>query len=276
MAILQQNINYNNARFPQPKRRILQPIVFPNDLIVDRNRDFYTHISFKEYNFTGDILPGIFPGGFGDLIIQGINFVRDFSTKQINSLGITFKPSENIGDVLLPLPKKINDNTVLSWNDQSVLEKVAAVDPTGMIGKTSAVIATSSFMGGVTINPFLFMFFQRPNFKEFVLQWTLTPNTVQESRTAISIINKLKKASLPTKTGFGFLLKYPHIVQIDLFPNELKQHLTFKPCAITAVQADYTASGAPSFFKGTKLPTVITLSLSLKEIELWDSSEIRA
>jgi hypothetical protein len=276
MAILQQNINYNNARFPQPKQRILQPIVFPNDLIVDRNRDFYTHISFKEYNFTGDILPGIFPGGLGDLILKGINFVRDFSTKQINSLGITFKPSERIGDVLLPLPKKINDNTVLSWNDQSVLEKLAAVDPTETLKKVSPIIATSSFMSGVTINPFLFMFFQRPNFKEFVLQWTLTPNTVQESRTAISIINKLKKASLPTKTGFGFLLKYPHVVQIELFPNELKQHLTFKLCAITAVQADYTAAGAPSFFKGTKLPTVITLSLSLKEIELWDSSEIRA
>jgi hypothetical protein len=268
MAILQQNINYNNARFPQPRSRLPQTVVFPNDLIIDSHRDFYTHLSFKEYNFVDDILPGIFTGGLGGLVgtvASEIKGIIDVTKTFLGTKGFSFTQSQMIGDVLLPIPKKINDATTLSWNDQSVLEKVA--------GGAASAISTSSFMSGVVINPFLFMFFQRPNFKEFVLQWTLTPNTEQESRTAINIINTLKKASLPTKVFYGGLLKYPHVVQVTLFPSVLKEHLTFKLCAITAVQADYTGAGMPSFFKGTNLPTVITLSLSLKEIELWDSTE---
>jgi hypothetical protein len=278
MAILHQNISYNNSRFPRPKTRITQPNVFPSDLNID-GRGFYTKISFKNYNFLDDVLPDTFSGGLGGTLSGFINGIISFGSNAVKGFGYTpgassFTPSLEIGDIILPIPKKINDNFTFSWNDQSVLEKVAKLDPTGRVAFGTSAIATSSFMTGVTINPFLFMFFQRPNFKEFVLQWTLTPNTPKESETVNKIVDSLQKASLPTKTGFGFLLKYPHVLEIKLYPQEFGDQMMFKMCAITSVQVDYTGAGSPSFFKGTNLPTVMTLSLSLKEIELWDSSEI--
>jgi hypothetical protein len=274
MAILYQNINANNARFPTPKQKPIQRNVFPNDLRTN-GRDFCMYMQFKEYNFT-DMLPNTVP--FGSQLANILNNnVTPFIQSNLQKLAkyfntdisnLTLTTSQNIGPIVLPLPKSINDITTLNWSDQSVIEKIPVARGVGEF------IATTSFMSGLTINPFLFMFFQRPNFKEFTFKWTLTPNTEAESRTIIKIINSCKKASLPTKTGFGFLLQYPQVVQIDIFPDELKQHMSFKPCAITSVQADYTAAGNPSFFKGTNLPTVISLTLSLKEIELWDSSEI--
>lgn len=284
MAILYQNINNNNARFPQPKTSLPKPNVFPNDLNVG-GRNFYTKISFKNYNFLDDVLPTSFSGGFGELIsssvTSAINSAISTGRELAGKFGVkigseSFTNSTEIGDIILPLPKKINDNTLLSWNDQSVLEKVVNTDVAKSLkfGEIASTISTTSFMSGVTINPFLFMFFQRPNFKEFVLQWTLTPNTPKESETINKIINSLQKASLPTKTGYGFLLKYPHVLQIDMYPEEFGEQMVFKMCAITSVQVDYTGAGSPSFFKDTNMPTVVTLSLSLKEIELWDSTAI--
>jgi hypothetical protein len=274
MAILQQNINSNNARFPQPRRAgVIPNIVFPNDLMVG-DRNFITKISFREYSFRSDILPDLFTGGLGDIVgnaIDGIEKIAVTAAKtflNIDDIRSAFPPSPEIGDIILPMPKKINDNITLSWNDQSVLEHIPK------LGGVAAGISTSSFMTGVTINPFVFMFFQKPNFKEFVLQWTFTPNTPMESETVNIIIERLQKASLPTKVFYGGLLKYPHVLDIEFFPEEFGQQMAFKLCAITSVQVDYSGAGTPSFFKGTNLPTVITLSLSLKEIELWDSTEI--
>lgn len=42
----------------------------------------------------------------------------------------------------------------------------------------------------------------------------------------------------------------------------------FQPCAIISVAIDHTAGGTPSFFKNGA-PTVVGLSLKLKEIALW-------
>jgi len=280
MAILYQNINANNSRFPTPKQKPIQRNVFPNDLIAN-GRDFYMSMEFKDYSFR-EIMPNAVPfsaeilnvidNNITPILNEGKNLfagaINSLTGSNLNRDSFNFTPSTRIGNIALPLPKSINDITTLNWSDQSVIEKIPG------IRDGAAGFATTSFMSGLTINPFLFMFFQRPNFKEFIFKWTLTPNTEEESNTIVKIINSCKKASLPTKSGFGFLLQYPQIVQIYLFPKELEKHMRFKPCAITSVQADYTAAGNPSFFKGTNLPTVISLTLSLKEIELWDSSEI--
>ena len=47
-------------------------------------------------------------------------------------------------------------------------------------------------MGGYALNPFQFMSFKQPNYKEFSFNWTLTPNSPQESETLKKIINQLK------------------------------------------------------------------------------------
>jgi len=69
----------------------------------------------------------------------------------------------------------------------------------------------------------------------------------------------------------GLYLKYPDIVRIRMLPDEMG--MQFKNCAIISVQVDFTGAGNPSFFRGTNRPTVINLTLQLKEIQLWDQTD---
>ena len=68
----------------------------------------------------------------------------------------------------------------------------------------------------------------------------------------------------------GYSYKYPKICQVSFQPdNYLFQ---FKPCAVITVAADYTAAGGPSFFK-SGAPTIVGLTLRLKEVQLWTSDD---
>ena len=108
------------------------------------------------------------------------------------------------------------------------------------------------------------MLFKQPQFKEWNLQWTLAPNSKDESDTLSNIIKQLKRASSPGTDGPVYT--YPNLAHISFSPSEYLPNL--KPCAIMAVQVDFTASGMPSFFE-SGAPTVINLTLSLRETELW-------
>lgn len=241
------------VNFPQPPgRNQRNHDSFPNDL-EQSNRQFFTKLTFSKYNFT-------FSGGAGSAAIQ---------------LGDT---------VTLPMPRKLNDDEVINWEEWSGAQAgLSAMQTMGQFNRAASIAATgiSSLaagasmlgtfsdapfgLGGKAVNPFMFMMFKRPNFKEHTLQWTLAPNTPDESDTLRRIINTCKKAALPTKEGL--LMQYPDLCNVVLTApgNYLYK---FKPCAIISVQVDYTGAGGPSFFK-TGAPTVVNLSLRLKEIELW-------
>jgi len=276
MPYIPQSRNTNNARFPTPPQKNIQVNSFPNDLIAD-GRNFYTQILFYNYSPQLQVSSSSLDAFVSNInsLVGGVNNLFSFFGRGIQPASLP--PITQAGSgIILPIPKTINDNTVLTWNDESLITKMSSLPaPVGpAVAGLARAISSTSFMTGETINPFLFMFFQRQNFKEFVLKWVLTPSTPQESVTILNIVNTCKKAALPTKGPGGLELLYPLIAQVSLHPNELQQHLVFKPCAIISVQADYTGAGTPSFFKETKLPTVVTLSLSLKEIQLWDSTEI--
>ena len=276
MPYIPRNRNTNNARFPTPPQKSIRLNAFPNDLIDDSRggRNFYTQITFVDY-ITGAKNPGAGVQAGLSLLAAGIegvgNLISNLFSVAGNVAGYTAQSA--IGPIILPIPKKINDAVTLTWQEESLTKKASEKIPA--IGAAAEAIATTSFMTGLTVNPFLFMFFQRPNFKEFVFQWTLIPYNEKESTTIVNIVNAFKKAALPTKTS-GFLLQYPMIANISFSPNEFGRNMIIKPCAIISVQVDYTGAGMPSFFKGTNLPTIVNLSLSLKEIQLWDSSEISA
>lgn len=239
------------TNFPKPPGRFNKdPMSFPNDL-VQGSREFYTRISFANYEY------GMATGGSGAL-----------------TMGET---------VILPIPKKLNDSEVILWEEFSGTAQVqaglqGAASATGMLsgGWTSALLSGiqaaapyASVQNGLTVNPFQFMMYRRPNFKEHVLQWTLAPNTKQESDTLSKIINTMKKAALPSAAGGmlgGVLQKYPKMAMVQFRPN--KYLYVIKPCAIIAVQVDFTGAGNPSFFK-SGAPTVVNLTLQLKEMQLW-------
>lgn len=224
---------------------------FPKDLI-NGSREFYTSISFVKYN----------------------------SPLNTNLLGQGLEPA---GQVILPIPKKLNDNEVILWEEWSGKDALAGA--ASMAGNfagrlSSSLVAGAAAVGGplvsietgLQINPYQFMMFKRPMFKEHTLTWTLAPNSQEESDDLRDIIKQCKRAALPPSIGYSNpIIEYPKLAQVSFKPAGYLYKL--KPCVIVAVQVDYTAGGQPSFFK-SGAPTIVNLTLQLKEYELQSEQDI--
>lgn len=225
--------------FPQKPQRGNNSSAFPSDLISGQ-RKYYTQIGLVRYN------SGLATGG---------------------GLGI-----QTSGTIMLPMPKQgLIDQEIIQWEEWSG-EKLAMDVVRSVPGLSTLVAGLETARNplstdlGLQINPFMFMMFRRPNFKEFALKWTLAPNNRQESETLKRIINQLKKAALPSKLN-DFVMRYPDIAMVSFKPDNYL--FKMKPCAIVSVNVDYTGGGKPSFFN-SGAPTIVNLTLQLKEIQLWN------
>jgi hypothetical protein len=231
--------SYGNSRYPTPPQKNYSLQSFPNDLVAP-GRNFYTELTFMTYA----------------------------PSQQLTATSIK-KYIPTSGGIRLPIPRKINDTQTLSWSPESATSAGASVLGLGggTLGSAGKVFGAGM---GISVNPLLFMTFQKPNYKEHSLSWSLIPSTEQESYTLRDIINYLKKNSLPTQDLAGAVYKYPNILYIKLAPSEVFT-MTFRPCAVTSVNVDYTGAGAPSFFRNGA-PTVVNLTINLTEIQLWDQT----
>lgn len=226
--------------FPPKPTRSYNSQTFPSDLI-QANRNFYAELQFISYN-----------GGYGGAPTAG-------------------------GTIKIPLPRRINDNEFMLWQEWSGTEgAINSMSSFGSAPIASAMAAAQyplqllGVQNGVTLNPWMWLMFKRPGFKEFTFQWTLAPNSQAESDRLNQIIKACKTAALPPAPD-GLLQNYPDLVQVTLHPEQYLFKL--KPCAIISVQVDYTGSGQPSFFK-SGAPTIVNLTLQLKETKLWSKDDM--
>lgn len=242
----------------RPKRTPSAAITVPRDLVTD-NRSFYTGIRFVAYDFF------------------------NMTTTIGNSSAIV---AQSTPQIILPIPTKVNDVQTVVWEDESFMQQAASIASTLISNRRRAqnqqnpipfgsiASAVGGFAGaaaGLALNPFLWMLFKQPAFKEYNFTWILTASNEEESNDIRTVINYLKENMLP---GQAFpLYTYPNIALIKFLPND-KFMFRFKPCAVQSVAVDYTTAG-PSFFKKTEAPTIITLSVSLKEIDLWTQQDYR-
>lgn len=229
------------SNFPTAPQKSYNYASFPNDLVAS-GRNFKTDIQFVEYN--------------GAFMVQSL-----FGS------GPTYTPA---GGISLPIPRKINDTTSTEWARASLLEMGLSLAP-AVVGNLGGTLggAIGAFTGQ-TLNPFQFMMFKHPNFKEHILQWQLAPSTPDESNTLAYIIEQFKYHMLPSLKGGGMLYDYPSIALVKLYPNDDLTY-RFRPAAIIGVQVDFSGGGGPSFFKNGA-PTVVNLSVQLREITLWDKT----
>lgn len=237
----------------RPKRTPSAAITVPRDLVTD-NRSFYTGIRFVAYDFLSMTTP---IGSSSAIVAQ--------STPQI----------------ILPIPTKVNDVQTVVWEDERFMQQAASIASSLITGRrrgqnlSSIAAAAGGLAGaaaGVALNPFLWMLFKQPAFKEYNFTWILTASNEEESNDIRTVINYLKENMLPGQ-ALPLLYTYPNIALIKFLPND-KFMFRFKPCAVQSVAVDYTTAG-PSFFKKTEAPTIITLSVSLKEIDLWTQQDYR-
>lgn len=228
--------------FPQPPQPTATNNTFPSDLVAD-GRNFYTQIQFVSYSFPWT------SSTYG-------------------------QPS---GGMYLPIPRKLNDLQTVTWQEESLLNLGSSIlssvsnrlsNITSGVGQAGAAAGA---LAGLAVNPFLFMMFKHPNFKQHTLTWTFAPSNEQESITLAAIIRQFKFHMLPTQ---GYLVYgYPSIALIKLYPSEVFT-FAFKPCAVLAVETDFTGAGSPSYFKNGA-PTVVNLTVQLKEIDLWTKNNYR-
>lgn len=212
---------------------------FPSDLLQE-GRKFYTGISLVKYEYIQQF------GSLGNMSIMG--------------------------NIKLPLPRRINDSSFHSWSEISAMSMAAGMMPGAGGQLLSNVGSLGSVYMGKQLNPWQFMMYQRPGYKEHDLNWMLTASNKEESNSLKKIIDQLKKAALPSASGSNALWDYPQLAMITLNPD--KYMFKFQPCAILSVSVDHTAAGTPSFFK-SGAATVISLSLKLKEIALWTQDNYR-
>jgi hypothetical protein len=179
--------------------------------------------------------------------------------------GATLGLGGTTGSIYLPLPLKIHDVELNVWQDASYLDYIPSI--------MQAAAQGASSLNQQAINPFLYMLYKQPLFREFTFQWILAPNNAQESQTLYQILSAFKTAALPTfNTGGNFLLNYPYMVRVQLNPNTFMFDIL--PCVIISVEVDYSGSGhAPSFFKDGA-PTIISFTLHLKEAQIFTRNMI--
>lgn len=130
--------------------------------------------------------------------------------------------------------------------------------------------AVAQFAGAVP-NPHLQAIFNGVQMRTHSFQWTFSPRNAVESRQLQQIIYELKKYSLPAFSNLGTAaLQYPPLVDIELYPWKKNNEdlIIFKPCLIQNISVNYSPQGLPAFFKGTKQPTFIQISIDFMETEI--------
>jgi hypothetical protein len=129
---------------------------------------------------------------------------------------------------------------------------------------------------GAVPNPHLQAIFSGVDLREHTFQWTFAPRNPGESETLMTIIREIKKNSLPAYSTQGTAaLQYPPMVELKLMPwNETNDDfIRFKKCLIKSVSVNYAPAGLPSFFRNTKLPTMIQLELNFLETEIQTAAD---
>ena len=121
---------------------------------------------------------------------------------------------------------------------------------------------------GAVPNPHLQAIFSGVELRNHTFQWTFAPRNPQESKNLKAIIYEIKKNSLPAYSTTGTAaLQYPPMVELKIMPwgDNL---IRFKKCLVKSVSINYAPSGLPSFFNGTREPTMIQLEIQLIETEI--------
>lgn len=286
-----------NFPAPLPFTRFKPSLSYPLNLTAE-NRNYFTRIRFIEYrpslladtvDASIDLIKGLvsgvtggnidfaaLPGGIISPNYETTPFANADAPTRVNT-GVTYRGNT----INLPIPKKINEMNMMNWSEISLTQSIINTARSGaragglsISGMVNSAISGASIGGalfGVQINPFILQYFQRPSFREFSFTWTLAPRNRKESEQIHKIINQIKAAQAPRKVAGGVLMGYPDLAIVQFHPNDEFQ-INLKECIIVGVNVDYTPAG-PSYIGGTSAPTMVNLTIHLKETKLWFSDE---
>jgi len=122
---------------------------------------------------------------------------------------------------------------------------------------------------GIANNPNLALTFDGVDLKQHNFQWTLAPQSAEESERLKKIINYLKKSSLPTfRSGFGkAFFNFPNVVDVFFLGSEPGYLYAFKRCMVNNLEFNYAGAGTPAFVEGGR-PAVVNVTMNLMEMDI--------
>lgn len=192
--------------------------------------------------------------------------------------------------ISMPLPEKIKDSLRVSYSTSDL--GMAAVGATfgqnlaesnksgpgltnALVGSASYVIRTlvAALPGGVGAlgqklsnsipNPFSAAIFEKVNPRKFSFNWTIQPQTPEESERLKEVINNLRYWSLPNPSKDGLILGVPYEWELSFVGTNFLY--SFSRCFMSSIDIDYSPNGFNAFM-ADGAPQAVTISLEFEEI----------
>ena len=163
-----------------------------------------------------------------------------------------------------------------SANAGAVINAVIAKSVLGRIGIN---VDTEQFLTretGAAINPNLELLFGGPQLRTFSFVFNFAPNSVEEAKVVRQIQRWFRQGMLPQKTSFGgggasLFLGSPNVFRVCYKNNKrrIKGLNTFKICACTSVEIDFTPDGVYQSYEdegANSMPVRSTMKLDFNEL----------
>lgn len=209
----------------------------------------------------------------------------------------------NQADIVLPLPSNLREYYAMQYGDVEFDKLGGVIDTADQvindflnkggkdigdldwanIGKQSVDFAQalsrraanffSDDLGGVIdrvtgtiVNPHITSVFRGVGLREHQLSWKFHARSAAESAAIKQIVEYIRLHMHPAKKS-NFLLDFPDEVYVAFFAEDSEfLHPIFKS-VVTSIDADYSSEGTNAFFKGTDAPVVVTMNMTIKEVE---------
>jgi hypothetical protein len=170
---------------------------------------------------------------------------------------------EKAGSGMTDLQKKALTNYAAAMAVNTISSNVT---PTGYVSRTT----------GAVLNSNLELLFQGVNLRTFQFTFDMAPRSNSEAQEVKQIIRTFKRemsaktsggAGSGSNTGAGLFITAPSLFQLTYKSGPRKHPFlnTFKPCALTDVTVNYTASGTYATYEDGS-PVHIQMGLTFKEI----------
>ena len=135
------------------------------------------------------------------------------------------------------------------------------------LGVSDKVTGVAGLMLGQVPNPHVTAFFKGVGLKEHAFSWDLWPQSQADAIKLESMVNMLRRDSLPSRVPGGISLTYPYEAHCKLITKGNTLTVMFKPAFIKNISLNYSPQG-PAFLEDGHAAG-LTLSISLQETDVW-------
>lgn len=171
--------------------------------------------------------------------------------------------------------KKMGGDAIKSSSVQQAIQTAISGRAVNALGGNVSATGLISRTTGQVLNSNLELLFQGVNLRSFQFTFDLAPRSRSEAEEVKQIIRTFKQTMLAksggagsgTNTNLGLFINAPSVYQLTYKTGPAKHQFlnTFKPCALTDISVNYTASGTYATYEDSS-PVHMQMALAFKEI----------